>query len=63
MEAFREMDRGEAFFTPMFEKLIGVGYVRCMILEGASAEEIEARWRDDAARFRERRRPYLLYDE
>ena len=34
-----------------------------MILEGASAEEIEARWRDDAARFRERRRPYLLYDE
>ena len=63
VEAFREMDRGEAFFTPMFEKLIGVGYVRCMILEGASAEEIEARWRDDAARFRERRRPYLLYDE
>ncbi len=63
VEAFRAMDRGEAFFTPMFEKLIGVGYVRCMILEGASAEEIEARWRDDAARFRERRRPYLLYDE
>lgn len=61
--AFRAMERGEAFFTPMFEKLIGVDYVRRMMLEGASADEIEARWRDDAERFRERRRPYLLYAE
>lgn len=61
--AFRAMERGDAFFTPMFEKLIGVDYVRRMMLEGASADEIEARWRDDAERFRERRRPYLLYAE
>ena len=61
--AFRAMERGESFFTPMFEKLIGVDYVRRMMLEGASADEIEARWRDDAERFRERRRPYLLYAE
>lgn len=61
--AFRAMERGEAFFTPMFEKLIGVDYVRRMMLEGASADEIEARWRDDAERFRELRRPYLLYAE
>ena len=61
--AFRAMERGDAFFTPMFEKLIGVDYVRRMMLEGASADEIEARWRDDAERFRERRRLYLLYAE
>lgn len=60
---FRAMERGDAFFTPMFEKLIGVDYVRRMMLEGASADEIEARWRDDAERFRKRRRPYLLYAE
>ena len=33
---------GEAFFKPMFEKLIGVDYVREMIMQGSSAEEIEA---------------------
>ena len=34
-----------------------------MILEGASADEIRARWQDDVQRFREQRRPYLLYPE
>lgn len=61
--AYRALNRGERFFTPMFEKLIGVDYVRRMILEGASAEEIESCWREDAARFRELRRAYLLYAE
>lgn len=47
----------------MFEKLVGTDYVRRMILDGASADEIRARWQDDVRRFRVRRRPYLLYDE
>lgn len=63
IDAFRATGMGEAFFTPMFEKLVGVGWVRRMILDGATEEEIRARWADDAARFRERRKPYLLYGE
>lgn len=62
MGAFRDMDAGEAFFTPMFEKLVGTGYVREMMLEGASEECIRARWQDDLDRYSERRKPYLLYD-
>ena len=47
----------------MFEKLIGVGYVREMILAGASEAEISACWQEDLSRFRRQRRPYLLYAE
>lgn len=46
-----------------FELQIGVSYAREMILSGASAEEIRARWTDDVARFKAQRRPYLLYRE
>ncbi|MEG1672973.1 MAG: DUF1343 domain-containing protein [Alistipes sp.] len=61
--AYRNLGMGEKFFLPMFEKLIGVGYVRRMIIEGCSAAEIRACWIDDVAKFRELRRPYLLYAE
>ena len=47
----------------MFEKLIGVAWVREMIIAGASAEEIEARWADDVEQFKALRRRYLLYSE
>lgn len=46
----------------MFEKLIGVGYVREMILAGASEAEIRVRWADDVRRFRKLRGRYLLYE-
>ncbi len=55
--------RGEEFFTPFFEKLVGVDYIRTMIIEGRSDEEIRACWANDVARFREQRKPYLLYEE
>ena len=55
--------RGEEFFTPFFEKLVGVDYIRKMIIEGRSEEEIRARWTNDVIRFREQRKPYLLYEE
>ena len=60
--ACRNLGMGERFFTPMFEKLIGVGYVREMILAGASEEEIRARWTDDLVRYRTLRARYLLYE-
>ncbi len=55
--------RGDAFFTSFFEKLVGVEYIRKMIIEGASNEEISSKWADDVARFRTQRQPYLLYAE
>ena len=61
--ACRNLGMGERFFTPMFEKLIGVGYVREMILAGASEEEIRARWTDDLVRYRTLRARYLLDEE
>lgn len=63
VDAYRDLDMGARFFTPMFEKLIGVDWVRRMIVEGASAEQIEACWRDDVEQFRQSRRAYLLYEE
>ena len=54
---------GRRFFTPFFEKLIGVDYVRAMIEAGCSADEIKARWQPDVARFKQQRKPYLLYNE
>lgn len=63
VDAYHNLNIGEKFFKPVFEKLIGVGYVRQMIIDGYSAAEIKARWSDDVERFKQQRRPYLLYQE
>lgn len=62
IEAYRNLGLGDGFFTPMFEKLIGAGYVRGMIAAGASEDAIRARWADDVRRFRALRERYLLYE-
>ncbi len=54
---------GDRFFTPMFEKLVGTAYVRAMLLDGASEEEIRARWQPDVDRYRRMRARYLLYPD
>ena len=63
LEAYRDTHLGDAFFTPMFEKLIGVGYVREMILRGATADEIRARWQDEVAVYKLLRKKYLIYPD
>lgn len=63
VDAYHNLDIGEKFFKPMFEKLIGVGWVREMIVSGATAEEIEARWASDVEEFKLLRKRYLLYKE
>lgn len=63
IDAYNNLGLGEKFFTPMFEKLVGVDYVRRMIIEGHTAEEIRAVWQPDVERFRDLRRKYLLYEE
>ncbi len=60
--AYAELGPGEGFLKPIFEKLIGTGYVREMIAAGASADEIRARWQEDLAEYRRLRGKYLLYD-
>lgn len=63
IDAYRDVDMGDEFFTSFFEKLVGRGDIRKMIEEGKSADEIKATWADDVASFKEQRRPYLLYEE
>ncbi|MBQ8673200.1 MAG: DUF1343 domain-containing protein [Bacteroides sp.] len=63
IDVYRNLNIGDRFFTSFFELLIGVDYVRPMIQAGHSAADIRARWQDDVVRFREQRRPYLLYAE
>lgn len=62
VDAYRRLGLGERFFKPIFEKLVGVGYVREMILAGASADEIRARWAEEVTRYRQLRERYLLYE-
>ena len=63
IDAYQNLKMGDKFFTPFFEKLVGVDYVRAMIEEGRNADEIKARWQDDVTRFKAQRKPYLLYEE
>ena len=63
IDAYGRMNPGERFFTSFFEKLIGVSYVRELILQGKSADEIRSRWQGDVEKFKQQRKPYLLYEE
>lgn len=62
IDAYRNLNMGDKFFTSFFEKLIGVGYVRTMIEAGKTADEIKAMWKDDVEKFKVQRKKYLLYD-
>lgn len=67
IDAYRNLNAGsgvgEEFFTSMFELLVGVDYVREMIIAGHSANEIRAMWQTDLEQFNTLRRRYLLYKE
>lgn len=63
IDAYNALNQGEKFFTRFFNLLIGVDYVKEMIIAGKSAQEIQAMWKDDVAKFKEQRKPYILYPE
>ena len=63
IDAYKNLKMKDKFFTPFFEKLIGVDYVRTMIEEGKTASQIKARWQNDVQKFKKQRKPYLLYKE
>lgn len=63
IDAYKKVGQGEKFFNRMFELLVGVDYVREMIISGKSASEIESQWQAELEQYRELRRRYLLYTE
>jgi len=63
IDAYRNLNLDDHFFRSFFELLIGRDYVRKMIKQGASAQEIKDMWADDVAAFKQQRKPYLLYEE
>lgn len=63
IDAYRALNMGPAFFRSFFNLLTGTDYVQKMIIEGCSADEIRARWQPDVERFKQQRKPYLLYPE
>ncbi len=63
IDAYRSLKIDNFFFSAFFEKLTGVDYVRKMIIAGKTNEEICAMWQDDVERFKQQRRPYLMYAE
>jgi uncharacterized protein YbbC (DUF1343 family) len=63
IDAYRKLNMGNKFFTPLFEKLVGVDYIRKMIIDGKSAEDIRKMWKKDVENFKKQRKPYLLYEE
>lgn len=62
IDAYHKSAMGERFFTPFFENLVGVGYIRKMVIEGKTADEIKLLWRADVEKFKKQRARYLLYE-
>ena len=63
LDAYKHLNMDNYFFRPFFELLVGQDYVRKMIIQGKSEEDIRACWQEDVAKFKNQRRPYLLYKE
>lgn len=63
IDAYRNLNMGDKFFTSFFNLLIGTDKVKKMIIEGKRAEEIRATWQEDVEKFKKQRKPYLLYSE
>jgi uncharacterized protein YbbC (DUF1343 family) len=63
IDAYNNLNMGDHFFRSFFEKLVGVDYIRKMIIDGKPADEIKKMWKGDVEKFRLQRKPYLLYKE
>jgi uncharacterized protein YbbC (DUF1343 family) len=63
IDAYNNLNLDDHFFRSFFELLIGRDYIRKMIKQGRSADEIKATWADEVAKFKIQRKPYLLYPE
>lgn len=63
IDAYNNLQLGDKFFTSFFELLVGADYIRPMIIDGKSSDEIREKWQPDVEKFKIQRKPYLLYEE
>ena len=63
IDAYKAMKNEVKFFKPFFNLLVGVDYVKKMIIAGKPAKEIQAMWASDVESFKTKRKPYLLYPD
>lgn len=64
VNAYNQIGKGnDKFWRNSFERLMGKGDIRQMIIDGKSARQIEASWKKDVKKFKKQRKPYLLYAE
>jgi len=61
IKAYNEYPEKDQFFTPYFEKLAGTDNLRNQIIEGKTAQEIQASWKEGLSEFKSLRETYLLY--
>lgn len=61
VKTLQDLYPNEFEMTSFFDQLIGNGWVREMILNDASIDDIEAEWADELAEFKNTRENYLLY--
>jgi uncharacterized protein YbbC (DUF1343 family) len=63
IDFYKKSQNDIKFFTKprWFDLLIGNGYVRKMIINGNTYEQIKARWQKELNNFKEKRKKYLLY--
>jgi len=64
IDAYQKLGCPSDFFGngEFFDKLMGNSWVRTMILEGHSAEEIKAMWQDELNDYKKLREKYLIYN-
>lgn len=65
IDFYQRYPQKEAFFLPnlFIDKLAGGATLRQQITAGLSADAIRATWQEGLAKFRQQRKPYLLYPE
>ena len=63
IDAYRTLNIGDKFFTRFFDLLAGNDTMRQMIMAGKSAAEIKASWQADVDKFKQQRKPYLIYKD
>ena len=61
LEAYRNFNHKDQFFTAYFTTLWGTAKVQKMIEDGMTATQIRNSWQDDVEKFLQQREKYLLY--
>ena len=61
IDFYHSYEPKETFFLPFFEKLAGTDKLRTQIIQGLNEEEIRHSWQEELLEYKEKRKPYLIY--